>query len=153
MQLQRREPGYFLFVTELYSYDVNKDTLKVQLETLKTHFSKQNNDQIRLSHALDHMRKRQPTLRVISILVIYSDVAALIRILLTMPAANATSERTFSALRKIKTYLRSTMSQTRLNNLMTLHVHKLRTDALDSSKIAEEFVARGERRSCVFGKF
>jgi hypothetical protein len=31
----------FLFVTEFYSDDVNKDTLKVQLETLKTHFSEQ----------------------------------------------------------------------------------------------------------------
>jgi len=137
----------FLFVTEFYSDDINKDTLKVQLETLKTLFSKQHNDQIRLSHVLDYMHKLPPTLR-----VIYLNVAALVRILLTMPATNATIERTFSALRRIKTYLRSTMSKTRLNNLMTLHVHKQRTDALDLTKIAEEFVARGERRSCVFRK-
>ncbi|KAH3718036.1 hypothetical protein DPMN_060834 [Dreissena polymorpha] len=85
--------------------DVNNDTLKVQLETLKTHFSKQNNYQIRLPHVLDYMSKLPPTLW-----VIYSDVVALIRILLTMQATNATSERTFSALRRIKTHLRSTLS-------------------------------------------
>ncbi|KAH3853467.1 hypothetical protein DPMN_095991 [Dreissena polymorpha] len=76
--------GEFLFVTEFYSDDVNKDMLKVQLETLKTRFSKQHkkvNDQIPLSRVLDYMRKLPLTLR-----VIYADVAALIRILLTMPA-------------------------------------------------------------------
>ena len=38
------------------------------------------------------------------------------------PASNATSERSFSALRRVKTYLSSTMTQCRLNNLMVLHV-------------------------------
>ncbi|KAH3755505.1 hypothetical protein DPMN_190201 [Dreissena polymorpha] len=51
------------------------------------------------------MRKLPPTLR-----VIYSDVEALIRIFLTMQATNATSDRTFSALRRIRTYLRSKMA-------------------------------------------
>ncbi|KAH3782264.1 hypothetical protein DPMN_160177 [Dreissena polymorpha] len=54
----------FLFVAEFYSDDVNKDTLKVQLETLKTNFSKQHNDQIRLSHVLDYIRKLPPSLQV-----------------------------------------------------------------------------------------
>ena len=35
-----------------------------------------------------------------------------------MSATNATSERSFSALRRIKSYLRSTMHQQRLNHLM-----------------------------------
>ena len=48
-----------------------------------------------------------------------------------IPAANATSERTFLALRRVKTCLRSTMTQTRMNNPITLHVHKEGTDALD----------------------
>ena len=49
-------------------------------------------------------------------------------LILVMPATNATSERSFSALRRVKTYLRSTMTQKRLNNLMILLVHKDRTD-------------------------
>ena len=42
---------------------------------------------------------------------------------LVMPATNATSERSFSAFRPIKTYFRSLMLQERLNHLMLLHIH------------------------------
>ena len=78
---------------------------------------------------------------------IYSEIVTLVTILLVNPATNATSERTFSALRRVKTYLRSTMTQTSMNNLITLQVHKERTDALDLKAIANEFTARNERRS------
>ena len=57
-------------------------------------------------------------------------VCNLMRLILVMPATNATSERSFSALRRVKRYLRSTMLQERLNYLMLLHVHKDRTDML-----------------------
>ena len=81
---------------------------------------------------------------------IYSEIVTLVITLLVIPAADSTSERTFSALRRVKTYLRSTMTQTRMNNLITLHVHKERTDALDLKAIANEFTARKERRRCMF---
>ena len=45
------------------------------------------------------------------------------------------------------------MIQARMNNLITLHVHKEKTDALDLKAIANEFTARNERGRCVFGKF
>ena len=83
---------------------------------------------------------------------IYSEVVTLVCILLVIPSTNATSERTFSALR-IKTYLWSTMTQARLNHLMTLHVHKDRTDALNLTEIANEITSRNEKRKCVFTKF
>ena len=41
-----------------------------------------------------------------------------------MPATNAASEHSASALRLIKTHSRSSMSQLRMNNLMVLHIHK-----------------------------
>ena len=93
-------------------------------------------------------RELKPAMR-----AIYSEIVALVTILLVIPAANATSERTFSALRRVKTYLRSALTQTRMNNLITLHVHEERTDALDLKTIANEFTARNEPRRCVFGKF
>ena len=40
-----------------------------------------------------------------------------------MPATNALSESSFSALRRIKNYLRSTMTQKRMNNLMLMSVY------------------------------
>ena len=70
---------------------------------------------------------------------------------LVMPASNAMSERSFSTLRRVKTYLRSTMRQDRLNYLMILHVHKERTDALDLKEVANE--CGSEHRYRIFGKF
>ena len=53
------------------------------------------------------------------------------KLLLVMPATNSTSERSFSCMRHVKSYLRSTMTQERLNNLMILHVHKsIRTNSI-----------------------
>ena len=44
-----------------------------------------------------------------------------------MPAINAVSEYSASAIRHIKTYLCSTMTQSRLNNVMVLHIiHNLK---------------------------
>jgi hypothetical protein len=47
-------------------------------------------------------------------------VEALVRLLLVNPASSATAERSFSSLRRLKTYLRSTCGQRRLNNLAFL---------------------------------
>ena len=53
-----------------------------------------------------------------------TEVLKLAKFILVMPATNAASERTFSALRRLKTWLRSTMHQALLNWCMILHVHK-----------------------------
>ena len=70
-----------------------------------------------------------------------------------MPATNATSERSFSALRRVKAYLRSTMGQQKLNYLMVLHVHKDLCDSLQMKEIVNDFVADSEHRLRIFGKF
>ena len=62
--------------------------------------------------------------------------------------------RSFQAswLRRVKNYLRSTMTQQRLNNLLVLHVHKDITDNLKLKDIAKEFVGESEHRQNIFGK-
>ena len=70
-----------------------------------------------------------------------------------MPATNAVSERSFSALKRVKTYLRSPTGDSRLNHLMMLYVHKDRTDALTLVDIANDFVGEKENRKQLFGKF
>ena len=82
-----------------------------------------------------------------------AEVCTVLKLILVMPASNATSERSFSALRRIKTYLRSTMGQERLNNLMLLHIHKEITDDLDLKDVATEFISGSEHRLSIFGKF
>ena len=70
-----------------------------------------------------------------------------------MPAANAVSERSFSALKRVKTYLHSTTRDSRVNHLIMLHVHKDRTDALTLVDVANDFVGEKENRKQFFGKF
>ena len=48
--------------------------------------------------------------------LLMQQVCNVARLLLTLPATNATSERPFPPIRRLKTYLGSTMSQTRLNH-------------------------------------
>ena len=82
-----------------------------------------------------------------------SSLCRLFQLLLIMPATNATSERSLSALRCIKTFLRSTMGQARLNHLMLLHYHQDRTDGLDLKKIANEYIEKNETRKSTFAMF
>ena len=63
------------------------------------------------------------------------------------------SERTFSVLRPLKYYLRSTMKQDRLNNCGLMHSQKSITDTLDNVKIAKRFASVEEQRIRHFGKF
>ena len=62
-----------------------------------------------------------------------------------IPVTNATSERTFSTLRCIMTYLRSTMAQEKQTNLMILRIHQEAKENLDISAIGNNFVAVSER--------
>ena len=58
----------------------------------------------------------------------FSNVWVLIKIIFVMPTTNASSKRSISGLHRIKTYLRTTMTQKRLNDLMVLNIHKEKTD-------------------------
>ena len=72
----------------------------------------------------------------------FSEVFTLVKLILVVPAAtNALSERSCSALRRLKTYLRTTMYQDRLNHCMILYVHKELTDALEITHIGNQFVS------------
>ena len=82
--------------------------------------------------------------------VAFSSVLTAVKLLLVMTANNATSKHSFPALRRVKTYLRTTMTQNRLNNLMVLQIHKDSIDSLDLMNIAQEFVAGREGRLRVF---
>ena len=80
-----------------------------------------------------------------------SEVCTVAKLILVMPATNAESRRVFSGLKRVKTYLRSTMGQQILNHLM-LYSQKDMVDELDLTAVAEEFVSSSEHRRRTFGK-
>ena len=73
--------------------------------------------------------------------------------LLVNPATSAAGERSFYSARRLKTWLRSTMTQTRFSNLTILNAHKQRTDKLCLIDVANELTALKENRKSNFGTF
>ena len=55
-------------------------------------------------------------------------------------------------LKRVLTYVRSTMTEKRLNNCLLLHIHKNLTDSLDLTSVAMEFI-NNEEGTNIFGHF
>ncbi|XP_033639835.1 uncharacterized protein LOC117300216 [Asterias rubens] len=84
----------------------------------------------------------------------FPQVEQLLRLLLISPASSCVAERSFNALRRMKTWLRSTMTQKRLNHLMVCRVHRDRLAAVNPQAIAQEFLLKSaDTRGRIFGKF
>ena len=66
----------------------------------------------------------------LSLRQLFSEVIKLVKLYLTVPLSNAMAERSLSTLRRVKTYLRSCMTQEHLNHFVMLHGHKVFTDKL-----------------------
>ena len=57
-------------------------------------------------------------------------------------------------MRRTKTYLRTTMMQSRLNHIMLLHIHKHLTDIISHTVVLKEFVlAIIREESCILENF
>ena len=69
---------------------------------------------------------------------------------IVMLATNISRECSFSAIKKVKSYLHMTMSRERLNNLMILPVHHDYTDSINLKDVANDFVSKSDSRSLVF---
>ena len=68
-------------------------------------------------------------------------------------ATTGTAERSFSMARRIKNWMRSTMSQKRLNSLAILNSNKSHVDRLSLISIANDFVKSRPNRRVEFGMF
>ena len=87
-------------------------------------------------------------LELVKVVDCYPNVSIAYRILLTMPVTVASAERSFSKLKLLKSYLRSSMSQERLNDLAILCIEKNMLENIDVDTIINDFVSRNARRQC-----
>lgn len=80
---------------------------------------------------------------------VFSETVTLLKILITTPMTTAEAERCFSTLKRIKTFLRNSMTQDRLNALAMLSMEKrLVTEMTDFNKnVIEKFAGQKERRA------
>jgi hypothetical protein len=87
-----------------------------------------------LSDAQQILQNMVPEVR-----LLFTQVEQLVRLLLVCPVSSCAAERSFSALRRLKNWLRSTMSQIRLNSVAVCHVNQPILDLLDLRHLAAEF--------------
>ena len=128
-------------VTQFFNADFDKSLLKTQLELLRCMDIEKSGQSITFHDIHKHFQSVPH-----SQVLLLSQVALVVKFVLLMPATNAVSERSASAMRRIKSYLRTTMTQSRMNNIMVLHIHRHLTDSIDHIRILNEFVSANDDR-------
>ena len=81
---------------------------------------------------------------------LYAELVKLIKIFLLFPVSSCTAERSFSVLKRVQSYLRSSMGQERLNHCCVIHCYKEMSESVDVIEIMREFI-NSESRIKVFG--
>ena len=76
--------------------------------------------------------------------VFFPNITVILKICATFPVTSCECERSISALRLLKTYLRSTMGQDRLSSLALAFIH--RNVTVDIDAVVQEFARKQPRR-------
>ena len=84
---------------------------------------------------------------------LFTEVMQLVKLILSLPISAASSERSFSALRRIRTWVRNRMTQGRLTHLALMHVHKDIVDKVDIVELMKVWAKKTPERHAVFGSF
>ena len=71
--------------------------------------------------------------------------------MLTIPITVASAEMSFSKLKILKNYLRSTMTQKRLKGLALMSIESGLLDKISHGDVIEKFVTTNVRRMAIFG--
>ena len=79
----------------------------------------------------------------------FREVYRLARIAVVLPVSSASCERSFSALKLIKTVLRNSMGNARLSNLGILSIESERAQKLDLDVFVDEFARRNQNRRII----
>lgn len=129
------------------SGDLDKD-LVGQLSQLRNipMSTEERNGMTSFSDILKLLKKERALLRLLP------QVVKLVKLVCILPCSTATPERSFSQLRRIKNYMRSTVTQERLNHTMIAAVHCDKLDNIDINKVMNEFIMRNEHRRATFAK-
>ncbi|XP_065643075.1 zinc finger MYM-type protein 1-like [Hydra vulgaris] len=96
--------------------------------------------------ALDFFRAKEQ----IGLRSIVSEIVRFVKIILVQPVSTCTAERSFSSLRRLKTFLRSTMSQERLNAVSLMITHKEITRSIKMDFLLDRFIEKNETRRRMF---
>ena len=103
------------------SHDFDEVKLRTQLKYFSANFPRKGT--LILDDIIEYFQYLEPSSK-----NLLSEFGKIIELILVFQATNATSKRSFSKLKLLKTYLRSTISQARLNHYMMFSVFKEHVD-------------------------
>ena len=76
----------------------------------------------------------------------FDQLLKLLQISITFPVSSASTERFFSALKRVKSYIRGTMGGARLSNLLLISSETAFIKKIDKEKLVDEFGKNKNRR-------
>lgn len=117
--------------------DIDGNELYVELKLLQNFISKENLGPVDILNFL----KRTDC---------FPNATIAYRILLTIPVTVASAERSFSKLKLLKSYLRSTMTQERLSGLAMIAIENDILEKVSYEDLIEDFISRNARRMARF---
>lgn len=118
---------------KFYESEVSSaETLKPQFELWKLRFQKTTQ---RPSTAIEALTENFTFL---------PDIKVLLQIFATIPVSTATPERSNSTLKRLKTYLRSTLTQERMNALALMYVY--RNSNISAEEVVQHWYQKKNRR-------
>ena len=135
---------YQKVVTEFYDTDFDAQRLQVHLEIFGEDCTKLITKDLR--SIIEHLRDFSDVQK-----TLISEVFKLVKLILVLPVTNATSERVFSMLRLVESYLRSSTRQSRLNYLMLLSTYKEELDNINMKELAQFFINKNDDPISMFG--
>ena len=135
-------------VTEIYD-DIEQDKLIRELRSLLDLFSAQGNTPSCPTTVYEWAKyfATQPA----TVRHLFRETIKITQLLLVVPATAAGAERSFSSLRRLKTWLRRTMTQKGLTHLAVLHCHRERAGECDISALVKDFACKTAERRITFG--
>uniref|UniRef100_A0A8I6XUG5 HAT C-terminal dimerisation domain-containing protein n=1 Tax=Hordeum vulgare subsp. vulgare TaxID=112509 RepID=A0A8I6XUG5_HORVV len=117
--------------------DIDANELFVELKSLQNFMPKENIGPVEILNFL----KRHDC---------FPNASIAYRVLLTIPVTVALAERSFSKLKLLKSYMRTTMTQQRLNDLATIALESEVLEKIDYEDIIEDFISKNTARMRMF---
>ena len=144
---QNKDPKVESFALVAQFYGIDQEILQVE-QKMFTSF--------RQEHGFPEGQKVAEVLQLMQendLFDMLPEFAKVMVILAVIPATSCSAERSFSALRRLKTYLRNTMGQERINSIALINIEREYANAVmekDMERIINIFASRKGRNSSFF---
>ena len=125
-------------IKAVYEYHIpSPSTINQELRLLTRYWANEKNKLVNVRYTLKQLSSHGFSEN------LYSNIVVILRVLLTIPAIGASAERANFALKFVKNFYRSKMSEDRLNSLILMYVHK--DIKLDYNDIIHIYARRSPR--------